>query len=687
MFKEDDMASIDDLCINTIRTLSMDAVQQANSGHPGTPMALAPVAYTLWQEVLTYDPDGPLWPNRDRFILSVGHASMLLYSVLHLAGVKQYDTHGKFTGEDAVTLDEIKRFRQLHSRTPGHPESFITGGVETTTGPLGQGLGNSVGVAMASRWLAQNYNRPNFKLFDFHVFSLCGDGDLMEGISGEAASLAGHLKLSNLCWIYDNNRITIDGKTDLSFSEDVKTRFQGYRWNVLHVTDANDRPALAAALQIAKAPSDRPTLIIVDSHIGFGAPKKQDTSDAHGEPLGEEEIKAAKRNYGWPEDAKFLVPEGVREHFAARGGQRGRLAHETWKTLYKHYAAEYPDLAKQLELMQSRDLPDDWDKGLPVFPADAKGMATRDSGGKVLNALAKNVPWLMGGSADLAKSTKTRLTFDGAGDFTPEQAGRNLHFGIREHVMASVINGMSQTKVRPYGSGFLIFSDYGRPAIRLAALMEMPTIHVFTHDSIGVGEDGPTHQPIEQLMSLRAIPNMCVLRPGDANEVTEAWKVIAKLQHTPTCLLLTRQALPTLDRAKYAPAAGVAKGGYVLADASGGKPEVILIGTGSEVPLCVEAYEKLTAEGVKVRVVSLPSWDLFERQPQEYRDFVLPPSIAKRVTVEMGTTLGWERYAGSTGTMMGMHGFGASAPLKDLLKHFGFTAEAVYQAAKQQIGR
>jgi transketolase len=681
------MPTIDDLAINTIRTLSMDAVQQANSGHPGTPMALAPVIYSLYQEVLNYDPADPHWPNRDRFVLSAGHASMLLYSVLHLAGVKQLDSNGKPTSELAVTLDQIKKFRQLHSRTPGHPESFMTSGVETTTGPLGQGLGNSVGMAIASRWLAHYFNKPNFKLFDFRVWVICSDGDLMEGISNEAASLAGHLKLPNLCWIYDNNRITIDGKTDLAFSEDVNTRFQGYHWNTLHIADANDRGAIAAALQVAKGTTDRPTLIIVDSHIGYGAPKKQDTADAHGEPLGEDEIKAAKRNYGWPENEKFLVPDGVREHFAAGVGTRGAQAREMWLKLFERYKAEHPDLARQFERMERRELPDGWDKGLPTFPADAKGMATRDAGGKVLNALAKNVPWLLSGSADLARSTKTALTFEGAGDFTATDVGRNLHFGIREHVMAATLNGLSQTKVRGVGSTFLIFSDYGRPAIRLSALMGMPAIHVFTHDSIGLGEDGPTHQPIEQLMSLRAIPNMYVIRPADANEVAEAYKVIAPLQHNPVCLCLTRQAVPTIDRAKYAPAAGVAKGGYVLADAAGGKPDVLLIGTGSEVQLCLGAYEKLTAEGVKARVVSLPSWELFQKQSPEYRDSVIPPGVKDRVTVEMGTTMGWERYAGPTGTMIGMRSFGASAPIKDLLKEFGFTVDAVYQAAKKQLGK
>jgi transketolase len=665
----------------------MDAVQKANSGHPGTPMALAPLAYTLWQDVLHYDPADPNWPNRDRFVLSAGHASMLLYAVLHLAGVKQLDPNGKPTGEEAVTLDQIKRFRQLHSRTPGHPESFMTSGVETTTGPLGQGLGNSVGMAMAGRWMASYFNRPNFKLFDFQVYVIASDGDLMEGISGEAASLAGHLKLPNLVWVYDNNRITIDGKTDLAFSEDVNTRFQGYGWNVVHVADANDRPALAAALQVGRGTTDRPTLIIVDSHIGYGAPKKQDTSDAHGEPLGEAEIQGAKRSYGWPENEKFLVPDGVKEHFAQGVGARGARARELWQTTFEHYRAEHPELARHLELMQRRELPEGWDKGLPTFPADAKGMATRESGGKALNALAKNVPWLLSGAADLARSTKTTLTFDGAGDFTPAGPGRNMHFGIREHVMASALNGMAQTKVRALGSTFLVLSDYARPAIRLAALMGMPSILVFTHDSIGLGEDGPTHQPIEHLMALRAIPNLVVLRPADANEVTEAWKAIAKLQHTPACLVLTRQAVPTFDRTKCGPAAGVAKGGYVLADAAGGKPDVLLIGTGSEVSLCVEASDKLTADGVKARVVSLPSWELFEQQPKEYRESVIPPGVKARVTVEAGAVLGWERYAGPTGAMLGMRSFGASAPYKELYKEYGLTADGVYQAAKKQVGR
>ena len=679
--------SIDELSINTIRTLSMDAVQQANSGHPGTPMALAPVAYTLWQEFLTYDPADPTWVNRDRFVLSVGHASMLVYSLLHLAGIPQLDKDFKPTGELAVTLEQIKKFRQLNSRTPGHPESHITSGLETTTGPLGQGLGNSVGMAIAGRWLGARYNKPTFDLFNFHVFSLCGDGCLMEGISHEAASLAGHLKLSNLTWLYDNNRITIDGRTDLSYSDDVAHRFKGYNWHVLHVTDANDTKALADALANAKKTTDQPTMIIVDSRIGYGAPKKEDQSDAHGAPLGEEEITGAKKFYGWPETEKFLVPDGVRERFQELMGARGKKAHAEWDALFAAYKKEYPDLAAQLEAIDNRDLPAGWDKDLPVFPADAKGMATRESGGKVINALGKNYPWLIGGAADLAKSTLTTLKFDGAGDLSADNpGGRNMHFGIREHAMSAVLNGLAVSGLRPFGSGFLIFSDYAKPAIRLGALMEIPTVHVFTHDSIGVGEDGPTHQPIEQLASLRTIPNMIVLRPGDANEVSEAWRVIAQLKHNPACLILSRQAMPTLDRTKYAAVSGLAKGGYVLADAAGGKPDIILMATGSELYLAVEAYEKLTAQGVKARVVSMPSMELFDQQPQEYRDAVLPPSVRARVSVEMARTFGWDRYVGLDGVSLGMHGFGNSAPVKDLVQYFGFTVDKVMEAARTALG-
>lgn len=682
-------AAIDTLCINTIRTLAMDAVQQANSGHPGTPMGLAPVAYTLWQQFLRYDPADPDWPNRDRFVLSVGHASMLIYALLHLAEVKVSHTtpHNK-AGDPAVSLDEIKRFRQLGSRTPGHPEYHWTAGVETTTGPLGQGAANSVGMAIAGKWLGSYYNRPDFPIFDYHVWALAGDGCMMEGVSAEAASLAGHLKLANLTWIYDSNKITIEGKTSLAFTEDVGVRFQGYGWDVLHVSDANDLTALAEVFRKAKTATERPTLIIVESHIAWGAPNKQDTHAAHGEPLGEEEIRLTKRFYGWPEEAKFLVPDGVYDHFRAHIGKRGGEAHAAWAKLVADYRTKYPELASQLQTMLAGQLPEGWDKNLPSFPADAKGLATRDSSGKVINAVAQSVPWLIGGSADLAPSTKTCLTFEGAGDFQASNyGGRNFHYGVREHAMAAVLNGMALCKVRPYGSGFLIFSDYARAAIRLSAIMELPTLHVFTHDSIGVGEDGPTHQPIEQLIGLRAIPGMLVIRPADANEVVEAWRVIMHHTHGPALLVLTRQALPTFDRSKYAPASGLAKGAYVLADAPDGKPSLILIGTGSEVQLCVQAYEQLSAEGVAVRVVSMPSWELFEAQDAAYKESVLPASVTARVSVEMGSTLGWERYTGTAGARIGMHSFGASAPIKDLLKHFGFTVEAVVRAAKAQLAR
>jgi transketolase len=682
-------AAIDTLCINTIRTLAMDAVQQANSGHPGTPMGLAPVAYTLWQQFLRYDPADPDWPNRDRFVLSVGHASMLIYALLHLAEVKvSHTTAHNRAGDPAVSLDEIKRFRQLGSRTPGHPEYHLTAGIETTTGPLGQGVANSVGMAIAGKWLGSYYNRPDFPIFDYHVWALAGDGCMMEGVSGEAASLAGHLKLGNLTWIYDSNKIIIEGKTSLAFNEDVGVRFQGYGWQVLHVSDANDLNALAEAFGQAKRTTDRPTLIIVESHIAWGAPNKQDTHSAHGEPLGEEEIRLTKKFYGWPEEAKFLVPDGVYDHFRANLGKRGGEAHAAWARLVADYRSQYPDLASQLQTMLAGQLPEGWDRHLPTFPTDAKGLATRDSSGKVINAVAQGVPWLIGGSADLAPSTKTRLTFEGAGDFQAgTYGGRNFHYGVREHAMAAILNGMALCKVRPYGSGFLIFSDYARAAIRLSALMEIPTLHVFTHDSIGVGEDGPTHQPIEQLMGLRAIPGMLVIRPADANEVVEAWRVIMQHTHGPALLILTRQPVPTFDRSKYAPASGLAKGAYVLADAANGQPSVILIGTGSEVQLCVHAYEQLTAEGVAARVVSMPSWELFEAQDAAYRESVLPAHVTARVSVEMGSTLGWERYTGLTGARLGMRSFGASAPIKDLLKHFGFTVEAVVQAAKAQLAR
>jgi len=680
--------TIDQICINTIRTLSMDAVQQANSGHPGTPMALAPVAYTLWQRFLRFDPNDPIWPNRDRFVLSNGHASMLLYSLLHLAGVKAVNPKYETLGELSVKLEDIKRFRQLDSKCPGHPEYRWTSGVETTTGPLGQGVATSVGMAIANNWLARYFNRPGFEMFNYNVYAICGDGDMMEGISGEAASIAGHLKLSNLCWIYDNNHITIEGHTELAFDEDVATRFMGYGWNVTRVGDANDMEMLSRAFATFLKTTDRPTLIIVDSHIAYGAPHKQDTSAAHGEPLGEEEIRLTKENYGWPEDAKFLVPDGVRENFSAGIGKRGKEARDAWMTLFDAYKAKYPEPAAQILKMQHRELPDGWDMNLPVFPADAKGIASRDSSAKVLNVVAQNIPWLIGGSADLAPSTKTRLTFDRAGDFeAATYGGRNFHFGIREHAMGAILNGLSLSKIRPYGSTFLIFSDYMREPIRLSAVMELPVIYVFTHDSIGVGEDGPTHQPIEQLPSLRAIPGLITLRPADANEVTEAWKLILQLHHEPVALVLSRQALPTLDRTKYAPASGVAKGAYVLADAEGGKPEVVLLATGSEVSLAVEAYERLKADGVRVRVVSMPSWEIFDHQPQEYRDSVIPPAVKARVSIEQASTMGWQRYVGLEGRMIGMHTFGASAPLKELQKKFGFMPERIVATAKELLGK
>ncbi len=679
--------SIDELCVNTIRTLCIDAVQQANSGHPGTPMAMAPVVYTLWQDFLRFDPADPIWPNRDRFVLSSGHASTLLYSILHLTGVTSVDEKYERLGTPSVSLDDLKHFRQLGSKCPGHPEYHLTSGVETTTGPLGQGVANSVGMAIAADWLSRHFNRPDFAIFDYDVFALCGDGCMMEGVSSEAASLAGHLRLGNLTWIYDSNHITIEGNTALAFSEDVAARFLGYGWQVLRVSDANDRDRISDAIANARRTDDRPTLIIVESHIAYGAPHKQDTSAAHGEPLGEEEVRETKRRYGWPEDAKFLVPEGVREHFAANFGARGQKLRAEWLALFTRYKSVHPDLADACERIQRRDLPDGWDQDIPVFPADPKGIASRDASARVLNAIAPRFPWLLGGAADLAPSTKTRLTFPGAGDFeADDHSARNFHFGIREHAMGSICNGMSVSKLRPYGSGFLIFSDYMKAPIRLSALMELPVIFVFTHDSIGVGEDGPTHQPVEQVVGLRGIPGLIVLRPADANEVAEAWRVVLELKHQPACLILSRQNLPTLDRSRYAAASGLKHGGYVLAD-MGGEPEVILISTGSEVSLCVEVYEKLASEGVKARVVSMPSWELFEQQDAAYRAAVLPPAVTRRVAVEQASTLGWERYAGLRGTIIGMKTFGASAPLKELLVKFGFTPEHIHAAAKEQLAR
>ena len=683
-----DTKQLDQLCVNTIRTLSMDAVQQANSGHPGTPMAMAPVVYTLWNRVLRFDPEDCIWPNRDRFVLSAGHASMLLYSVLHLTGVKAVDANYEQVGKLSVTLDDIKRFRQLDSKCPGHPEYRWTSGVETTTGPLGQGVATSVGMAIAGKWQAAYFNRPDFEMFNYRLYALAGDGCMMEGISGEAASLAGHLKLSNLCWIYDNNHITIEGNTSLAFSEDVATRFMGYGWNVTRVGDANDLDMLERAFNTFHRTTDRPTLIIVDSHIAYGAPNKQDTSGAHGEPLGENEIRLTKSNYGWPEDAKFLVPDEAREHFKSGIGKRGAELRAGWLQKFAQYKTKYPELADHLSKMQRRQLPDGWDKDIPSFPADPKGMAGRDSSGKVLNAIAKNIPWLIGGAADLAPSTKTRLTFDGAGDFSSDNyLGRNLHFGIREHAMHAILNGLSVSKLRPFGSQFLIFSDYARTSIRLSAIMELPVIDIFTHDSIGVGEDGPTHQPIEHLASLRAIPGLITFRPADANEVAEAWRLLMRLTSEPVALILSRQACVTLDRTKYAPVSGLARGAYVLCGDPKVTPDLILIGTGSEVQLCVEAYEKLTSEGVNARVVSMPSWELFEHQTEDYKESVLPAAVQSRISVEQASTYGWAQYVRNPGARIGMKTFGASAPLKELQKKFGFTPEAIIGVAKDLLSK
>ncbi len=664
----------------------MDAVQQANSGHPGTPMAMAPVAYVLWQEFLRFDPEDPIWPNRDRFILSAGHASTLLYSLLHLARVKAVNRKYETLGELAVPLDDLKNFRQLESKCPGHPEYRWTSGVETTTGPLGQGVATSVGIALAGKWLAERYNRPDFPMFDYDVYALAGDGCMMEGISGEAASLAAHLGLSNLCWIYDNNHITIEGNTSLAFSEDVAGRFLAYGWNVQRVSNANDLDLLREALQRFKKTVDRPTLIIVDSHIAYGAPTKQDTSAAHGEPLGENEIRATKRRYGWPEDAKFLVPPEVVDDFKAGIGKRGGQLRADWMNLFTAYTKQYPELAAETLAIQHREPPKDWDAEIPTFPPDPKGLASRDSSGKVLNAIAKRHQWLIGGSADLSPSTKTRLTFENAGEISRENlGGRNIHFGVREHAMGAILNGLALAKLRAFGSGFLIFSDYGRGSLRLAAIMELPVIYIFTHDSIGVGEDGPTHQPVEHLPSLRAIPGLTVIRPCDANEVVEAWRVIIEKKYDPVALILTRQAIPTLDRSRVAPASGLRRGAYVLSDATNGKPDVLLLATGSEVSLCLDAQEALRQKGAQARVISMPSWELFERQDEDYREAVLPSDVEARVSVENAARFGWERYVGLKGDRIGMRTFGASAPLKALQQKFGFTVDAVVSAALAQV--
>jgi transketolase len=679
---------IDQLCINTIRTLSMDAVQAANSGHPGTPMALAPLVYTIWNRVMRFDPQDPIWPNRDRFVLSNGHASMLLWSVLHLTKTQAVNAEYENLGQPSVTLDDIRHFRQLDSKAPGHPEYHWTSGVEATTGPLGQGVANSVGMAIAQRWLAARYNRPGFEVFDYNIYAVCGDGCMMEGISSEAASLAAHLALDNLCWVYDNNHITIEGNTSITFTEDIATRFLGYGWNVLRVGDANDIERIEHALEVFQKTKGRPTFIILDSHIGYGSPHKHDTAEAHGEPLGEEEIRLTKRFYGWPENAKFLVPGSVYERFATGIGARGAEARQEWAKLFDGYRKAYPELATEIDQMERRELPAGWDRNLPTFPADSKGLAGRDASGKVLNVLAQNIPWFLGGSADLGPSNRTLLTYEGAGDVQADTpGGKNLHFGIREHSMAAIVNGLSLSKLRAYGATFFIFSDYARPAIRLSAIMELPTVFVFTHDAMGDGEDGPTHQPVEQLASLRAVPGLVVLRPADANEVVEAYRYIVQLRHQPALLALSRQPLPTFDRSRYAPASGVAHGAYVLADAPGGSPEVILIASGSEVILAVNAHETLLAEGIRSRVVSMPSWDIFEHQTQEYRDSVLPPAVKARVAIEQASTFGWSQYVGDAGRVIGMKTFGASAPLKELQRKFGFEPERVVAVAKEVLGR
>lgn len=676
--------SIERVSIDTIRTLAMDAVQKANSGHPGTPMALAPVAYMLWRDFLRYDPARPDWPNRDRFVLSAGHASMLLYAVLHLAGVREIGPDGKPTGAPAVSLDDIRQFRQLGSKTPGHPEYRMTTGVETTTGPLGQGCGNSVGMAIAERALAARFNREAFPMFDHDVYVLCGDGDMMEGVSGEAASMAGHLALSNLCWIYDSNQITIEGGTDLAFTENVGRRFESYGWNVLHVDDANDTAAFARALETFRATPDQPTFIVVHSIIGWGSPRAG-SEKAHGEALGEDNVRLTKRAYGWPEDRHFLVPKGVAEHFGGAVAARGEAAREAWERTFARYRESFPEEAAELGLLLQSKLPEGWQAEVPSFPADAKGLASRDSGSKVLNAIAPHVPWLIGGAADLAPSTKTNLTFQGAGSFEADNySGRNMHFGVREHGMGAIANGMALSYLRPYTATFLVFADYMRAPIRLAAIMELPVVFVFTHDSIGVGEDGPTHQPIEHLATLRAIPGLDAIRPGDANEVAIAWEVALARTHQPTALILSRQAIPTLDREQYASADGLRKGGYVLGDCDG-TPEVILIGTGSELPMVVSAHEKLISEGIKSRVVSLPSWYLFENQDDAYREAVLPDAVRARLAVEQAGSMGWDRYVGHDGGTITMSTFGASAPLAKLQEKYGFTVDNICAAARRLI--
>ena len=674
---------IQNLAVDTIRALSMDAVQTANSGHPGTPMALAPIAYQLFNHTMNYDPAQPLWPNRDRFILSCGHASMLLYSVLHLSGVKATDKSGKVLDELSIKLEDIKNFRQIGSVCAGHPEYVEAAGIETTTGPLGAGVSNSVGMAMAEKWLKTTYNTDAHTLFNYNVYAVCSDGDLMEGVSCEAASIAGHLRLDNLCWIYDDNHITIEGDTELAFSEDVGTRFKGLGWNVLHVDDANDLDALQKALAKFQACHDRPTLIIVKSVIGWGAPNKQNTHGAHGAPLGWDEVELAKKNYGLPENEKFYVPEGVHDHFASNIGTRGAERYQQWQEVWKKYQSDNPEKGAQLQGMFDGKLPEGWDKDIPVFEADAKGDATRNSSGKVLNAIAKNVPFMIGGSADLAPSTKTELKFEGAGDFLPRQyAGRNLHFGIREHAMAGIINGLSLSKLRAYGATFFVFTDYMRGGMRLSSIMHQPVLYILTHDSIGVGEDGPTHQPIEHLTACRAIPGLHVFRPGDANEVAECYRTAMQINDRPAAFVLSRQNMPTLDRSQLASASGCAKGAYILSDCDG-TPDVILMGSGSELHLCVEAAEKLSADGKNVRVVSMPCMELFAEQDQSYRDEILPPSVTNRVAIEAGIRMSWDQWLGLDGKFIGMNTYGSSGPYDKVYEQFGISADALAKAATE----
>ena len=679
---------IDQLAISTIRTLAIDAVQRAQSGHAGMPMGMAPVAYTLWTRFLRFNPDDAAWINRDRFVLSAGHGSMLLYALLHLSGTRAVDEDGSVGDRAAVSVDDIRAFREPGSLCPGHPEFGLTTGVEVTTGPLGQGAANSVGMAIAERWLESRFNVRDTRVFDYNVYALCSDGDMMEGVSAEAASLAGHLKLSNLCWIYDDNSVTIEGRTDLAFDEDVARRFVAYGWATHTVDDANDCDAFARAVETFLATTDRPTLICVRSIIGYGSPHLQGTPKIHSDPLGEDEVRLTKRAYGWPEDAKFLVPDGVRDRFDATLGARGRQLQSEWGSALETYGSRAPALAAEIENMRTGAGPAGWDKDIPQFPADPKGISTREASGKVLNAIAAHIPWLVGGAADLAPSTKTRLQFPAAGDFQPgAYGGRNLHFGVREHAMGAIANGLAVSRLRPFVSTFLIFSDYMRPPTRLAALMAVPVVFVFSHDSISLGQDGPTHQPIEQLAALRAIPGLITLRPCDANEAAEAWRVIIGQTRRPACLVLSRQSLPTLDRSKYGSAEGVARGAYILADSASTPPQVILIASGSEVNLCLCAYERLTAQGVRTRVVSMPSFDLFEAQNEAYRRALLPPMVTARVAVEEGASLGWDRYVGPSGAIIAMRGFGASAPAEPLRERFGFTIDGVVDAALAQLGR